>query len=160
MRQLIPLTIVLLIFSVLITGCGSSNHVGEKTYRSNLGTATSSDIQRIVPNIINRSNFSIYRHEVTLDRIYYETEWRERRLFDDEVALGITNARSRIIVSARPRTAHASSLHRVNFEVENHVKFEGEEDWNKETITDEAESYFKEIARALTMEFSTGIRSD
>lgn len=160
MRQNILLTIALLISSFLLTGCGSTNHVGEKTYRSNLGTATSTDIQRIVPTIINRSNFMIYRHEVTLDGIYYQTEWRDRGLFDDEIALGITNARSRIFVNARPRTAQASSLHRVDFEVENHVKFEGEEDWNKETITDEAESYFKEIARVLSMEFSSGIRTN
>ncbi len=160
MRQHIIVTIVLLLFTGIMTGCGSSNHVGEKTYRSNLGTATSIDIQRIVPAIINRSNYTIYRQDVTLDGIYYETEWRERGLFDDEVALGITNARSRILVNARPRTAQASSLHRVNFEVENHVIFEGEEDWNKETITDEADSYFSEIARTLSMEFSSGIRSN
>jgi len=160
MRQNILLTIALLISSFLLTGCGSTNHVGEKTFRTNLGTATSTDIQRIVPNIINRSNFSIYRHDVNLDGIYYETEWRDRRLFDDEVAKGITEARSRIFVTARSRTAQASSLHRVNFEVENHVKFDGEEDWNKETITDEAESYFNEIARTLSMEFSSGIRAN
>jgi hypothetical protein len=150
----------ILLSALFFLSCATSGSSSEKTYRSNLGTATDRDIQRIVPNIISRYNFTMYREEITLDGIYYETEWKERDLFDDEVNLGITEARSRIIVSARPRTAQATSLHRVNFEVENHVKFEGEEGWNRETITEEAESYFSEIARTLNVEFASGIRSN
>jgi hypothetical protein len=150
--------LAIIILSIALAGCASSDTVREQTYRSNLGTATDTDIQRIVPNILSRYNFTIYRDEITLDGIYYETEWKDRDLFDDERALGVTEARSRIYVTARPRTAQASSLHRVDFEVQNQVMIEGEEDWNRETITDEAETYFSEIARTLRVEFESGIR--
>lgn len=152
------LLITIILLSTALVGCASSDTVREQTYRSNLGTATDTDIQRVVPNILNRYNFTIYRDEITLDGIYYETEWKDRDLYDDERALGVTQARSRIYVTARPRTAQASSLHRVNFEVQNEVMIEGDEDWNRETITDEAENYFSEIARTLRVEFESGIR--
>ncbi len=152
------LLLAITILSIAIAGCASSDTVREQTYRSNLGTATDTDIQRIVPNILSRYNFTIYRDDITLDGIYFETEWKERDLFDDEKALGATEARSRIYVTARPRTAQASSLHRVNFEVQNEILIEGEEGWNRETITEEAEEYFSEIARTLRVEFDTGIR--
>lgn len=93
-----------------------------------------------------------------MDGVYMETDWKERDLFADEVAQGITEARSRIFVRARPRTAQASSLQSVSMEVENHVRFEGVDDWDRSVITDEATDYFRSIERSIRTELSTGIR--
>lgn len=93
-----------------------------------------------------------------MDGIYFESEWKERDLFDDEVSKGIVDARTRIIVFSRPRTAQASTLQRVSLEIENHVKFEGVDDWDRSVITDDTEDYFTDIERVLRTEFSTGIR--
>lgn len=153
------LTILLLgIILFISVGCSSSERVTQNTYRANLGTATETDIVSQVPRILDRSNFTIYRQEVTLDGIYMETDWKDRDLFADEVAQGITEARSRIFVRARPRTAQASSLQSVSMEVENHVRFEGIDDWDRTVITDEATEYFRTIERSIRTELGTGIR--
>ena len=155
MKQSILLLGIILFIS---TGCSSSERVAQNTYRANLGTATETDIVNQVPRILDRNNFTIYRQEVTLDGVYMETDWKERDLFADEVAQGITEARSRIFVRARPRTAQASSLQSVNMEVENHVRFEGVDDWDRTVITDEATEYFRTIERSIRTELATGIR--
>ncbi len=141
-----------------LAGCSSSERVTSNTHRSNLGTATETDILRTVPRIFDRYNFTVYREEATMDGIYFESEWKERDLFDDEVSKGIVDARTRIIVFSRPRTAQASTLQRVSLEIENHVKFEGVDDWDRSVITDDTEDYFTDIERVLRTEFSTGIR--
>ncbi len=141
-----------------LAGCSSSERMASNTHRSNLGTATETDILRTVPRIFDRYNFTVYREEATMDGIYFESEWKERDLFDDEVSQGIIDARSRIIVSSRPRTAQASSLQRVTLEIENQVKFEGDEEWDRSVITDQTEEYFSDIERVMRTEFSTGIR--
>ena len=150
--------LILGIILFISAGCATSDRVSENTYRANLGTATETDIVNQVPRILDRNGFTIYRQEVTLDGVYIESDWKERDLFDDEVAQGITEARSRIIVRARPRTAQASSLQTVNMEVENHVRVEGQDDWDRSIITDDATDYFRTIERSIRTELATGIR--
>lgn len=153
---------VILFLLVMMTGCGTSSNSTERTYRANLGTATQPDILRIVPNMLSRYNFTIYRDEVTGDGISFETEWKERSLFDDERELGAENARTRIFIFARSRTAQTTSLHRVNIEIENHLYMEdenGEMYWDRSVITDEANSYFRDIERTIRIEFDSGIRT-
>jgi len=147
-----------LFLAFILLGCSSSERVTTNTHRANLGTATETDVLSTVPRLLDRYNYTIYREEATMDGIYFETEWKERDLFDDEVEQGITEARTRVIVSSRSRTAQASSLQRVSLEIENHVKFEGESDWDRSIITDQTEDYFSDIERVFRTEFSTGIR--
>lgn len=150
--------IVFIVTLVLLTGCATSERVSENTYRANLGTATEADIVMTVPRILDRNNFTIYRQEVTMDGVYIETEWKERDLFEDELSQGIVEARSRIYVNARPRTAQASSLHRVSMEVQNHVRFEAGGDWDRTILTEQTNEYLRDIERSIRTELATGIR--
>ena len=146
-----------MVFAVLAS-CATSDRVSENTFRANLGTATETDIVSTVPRILDRNNFVVYRQEVTMDGVYIETEWKERDLFDDERSEGIVEARSRIFINARPRTAQATSLQRVSMEIENHVLFEDSEDWDRSIITDQTNEYFREVERSIRTELGTGIR--
>lgn len=153
---------VILLLLIILSSCGTTSNSSEKTYRANLGTATQPDILRIIPNMISRYSFTIYRNEVTGDGITYETEWKERSLFDDERELGAVDARTRIYIFARSRTAQASTLHRVNIEIENHLYMEDEEGemhWNRSVITDDANRYFRDIERTIRTQFDSGIRT-
>ena len=152
------LSFFLLFIIVLLTSCATSERVSETTYRANLGTATETDIVTTVPRVLDRNNFTVYRQEVTMDGVYIETEWRERSLFDDEISEGIVEARSRIFINARPRTAQASSLQRVSMEIENHVRFDGSDDWDRSTITDQTNTYFRDIERSIRTDLASGIR--
>jgi hypothetical protein len=148
-------------FAMVFYGCATTGNSSETSYRANLGTATQPDIVRIIPNMFSRYNFSIYRQEVTGDGIWFESEWKERDLFEDESVMGASDARTRITVTARSRTAQASSLHRVNLEIENHLRVEdedGSEYWDRSTITEEAAVYFRDIERTIRNELASGIR--
>lgn len=142
----------------VLASCATSERVSENTYRANLGTATETDIVSTVPRILDRNNFTVYRQEVTMDGVYIETEWKERDLFDDERSEGIIEARSRIIINARPRTAQATSLQRVSMEVQNHVRFAEDGDWDRTIITEQTNEYFREVERSIRTELASGIR--
>lgn len=150
----------LILIGLILTGCGSTGNMGDRevTFRSNLGTATEHDLRRKVPAYITRVSFTLYRDEVTLDGTSFETEWKDRDLFDDEREMGIVEARTKFIVSSRPRTAQATSLQTARIEIYNQVKIDGEEDWNRSIITDEARAYFRDIARRLEEDLRTGVR--
>jgi hypothetical protein len=151
---------VFLLFVLILSGCGSTGGSSERenTFRSNLGTATEHDLRLKVPLYITRTGYTLYREEVTLDGTYFETEWRERDLFDDERAMGVEAARTKIIITSRPREAQATSLQRVNIEIFNHVKMPGEEGWIRTILTDEARDYYRDFTRRLNQELDSGVR--
>lgn len=152
------LSFLLIMVLAVLASCATSDRVSENTYRANLGTATETDIVSTVPRILDRNTFTVYRQEVTMDGVYIETEWKERDLFDDERSEGIIEARSRIFINARPRTAQATSLQRVSMEIENHVRLEEDGDWDRTIITDQTNEYFREIERSIRTELASGIR--
>lgn len=150
----------LLLIVFVISGCGSTGGASERenTFRSSLGTATEHDLRIKVPFYITRNGYTMYREEVTLDGTYFETEWRDRSLFDDEREMGIEAARTKIIITGRPREAQATSLQRVNIEIFNHVKMPGVEGWIRTVLTDQTRENYRDFTRGLVQELDSGVR--
>jgi hypothetical protein len=148
---------LLMALSLIISSCSTSEYAS-KEVRENLGRTTDNDILIKVPNLFNRHNFQIYRHEETLDGITFESEWKERSVFDDERALGVERARNKIYVSSRPATARATNLHRVWFEGINEVFIQGSDRWTDTLMTDMAEKYLNDLVQDYKDDLAVGVR--
>ena len=152
----------LLLIVLVISGCGSTGGASERenTFRSSLGTATEHDLRTKVPLYITRNGYTMYREEVTLDGTYFETEWKDRDLFDDEREMGIEAARTKIIITSRPREAQATSLQRANIEIFNHVRMPGEEGWVRTVLTNQTRDHYRDFTRRLNQELESGVRTN
>ncbi|MCH8486690.1 MAG: hypothetical protein LAT75_07475 [Candidatus Cyclonatronum sp.] len=144
-----------------VNACAGSGQSGEReyVYRSNIGNATELDMQRVIPRYISRINFIMYRDNITLEGTYFETEWRERAPFDDEIALGATQAQNMIVVSSRAPTGQVTSAHRAQIEIYNQLFIEEQGGWVRHISTAQAEEYFRDIARNLSQELESGVRN-
>ncbi|AXJ00235.1 hypothetical protein CYPRO_0958 [Cyclonatronum proteinivorum] len=161
MRNLFSVIVLILLTVPALISCAGSGQSGEREYvfRSNIGNATEIDMQRLIPRYISRINFVLYRDNVTLEGTYFETEWRERALFDDEIELGATQARNMIIISSRSPTGQVSLAHRAQIEIYNQVYIPDEGGWVRYVSTPQAEEYFRDISRRLAQELESGVRN-
>lgn len=151
----------LILLGVILSACAGSGQSGEREYvfRSNIGNATELDMQRIIPRYISRINFVMYRDNVTLEGTYFETDWRERAVFEDEAELGATNARNMIVVSSRAPTGQVTTAHRAQIEIYNQLYIEEQGGWVRNLSSPQAEEYFRDIARNLAQELDSGVRN-
>lgn len=161
MKKVSVYIITLVLLATLFSACAGSGQSGEREYvfRSNIGNATEFDMQRLIPRYITRINFIMYRDNVTLEGTYFETDWRERAVFEDEAALGATQARNMIVVSSRAPTGQVVSAHRAQIEIYNQLYIPDQGGWVRNLSTPQAEEYFREIARNLTQELEAGVRN-
>ncbi len=152
--------VVLVMAAVVISACGSTNNGSEReyTYRSSLGTTTEMDLQIKVPRYFTRISFTLYRDVITLDGTYFESEWQERNLFDDESEMGISQARNKIVVTSRPLTAQATSQQRAFIEIYNQVYLEEEGEWVRNLCSPQTEEYFRVLSRDFREELDSGVR--
>lgn len=152
----------LLLLACFVVSCASSNSTRERaaTYRTSIGTGTELDIQRQTPVLLTRYGYEMNRQEGSSDGLYFETSWRERSLFEDEEAMGIKQARTRIIITTRPRGSGTASaaLHTITFVAENEVILAEEDGWTNSVMTDMTEQYLRGISREYSTEMSTGVR--
>lgn len=161
MQKAVVKLICVLALILSVNACTGSGQSGEReyVYRSGIGNATEIDMQRVIPRYIARINFIMYRDNVTLEGTYFETEWRERALFDDEIALGATQARNMIVVSSRAPTGQVVSAHRAQIEIYNQLYIEEQGGWVRHISTTQAEEYFRDITRNLSQELESGVRN-
>ena len=163
MKKRTWLTVTVLLSAFLLVSVFNScatmkSDYASKEIRENLGRTSDSDIKFKVPRLFNRHNFQIYRHEETMDGITYESEWKERNLFEDEEVLGVERARNKIFISSRPATARASNLHRVWFEAVNEVWVQNSESWTDTLMTDMTEEYLNGLVQDYKDELAVGVR--
>ena len=155
---------ILVLATALAVGCasagGGSAGLTSQRFQQDVGNATARDVERRTPRILERYHYVIVRHETSERRIYFETDWRQRTPFEDEVARGISSVQSRIIVRARQRggAAGATALMVVTFTMENLVVDEESGQRGLAVVTDMFRAYAKEIADRLKDEFTSGIR--
>lgn len=144
----------------IILGCSSARKSGENptNYNRNLGTAYPTDVKEKTARIFNKYNYVIIRHEESFEQIYFETDWRYRGPFDDEIDLGIVDARTRLIVNATPRTRSGTDLYTVRMTAETQVRFEDTNEYITVPMTDMLMAYLKTISDDLRLELMQGIR--
>jgi hypothetical protein len=139
----------------------SGSKPGALKYTADLGTATTFDFQEKSQRALNKYQYVIERYEEYGNILYLETQWKDRQIFEDEQASGIIEAKSRIILEARPSTRSSggvAKLNKVEFTAENLVMFENTQTWASVPMTPLCKAYFKRFADDLRAEFRTGFR--
>jgi hypothetical protein len=151
--------------SVICISCSASGSSKSKkrgtTFEKTLGTSTAVEIKRNVPFIFNRYQFEVYRAEESVDQIYFESHWKERYPFEDELAAGAVKAKTRIFVTTRPRYRDKSGygkVQKVYFTAENQVMMQGSNVWQEFPLTDMFIDYVKKFAADLDLEMRSGIQ--
>lgn len=152
LRNLIPSV------GLLIVACASGGG-GSAMYQREIGNASGSDTFDRARLVINRFHYEIAEQD-SIPYIRIETYWRPRQPFADEQALGITDAESRIVVTARIRgESELGSIYNIRLALENRVRVAGSPDWNETTNTPEFRQYADGIVQNFKQELTNiGVR--
>jgi hypothetical protein len=150
---------VLLVFVLFAAACASGGARGTALYRRDIGNASEADALTLSHRIITRYHYEVFQQE-SQPIIRIETHWRARPPFADEQAMGITNAESRLIVTARIRgDSEMGSIYNVQMQIENRVRVAGGPDWNETTNTPMFRAYADEIVREFKSDMmNIGVR--
>lgn len=156
------LSVLLLLFGFLSCSSTKSGKTRENPvrFKERIGRVTKVDFQnksRMV--LVSRHHFQYEREENSEGQLYVETLWRFRTPFDDELASNVSEARSKIILTAYPRElTNPAGLWVASIEGRNEVKLEGGQGWVTLPLTEEAKKYFANIAEDLRIEYRMGVR--
>lgn len=123
------------------------------------GIATATDAVEAPQKILRDNQYQMERTQGP-PNVYLLTRWRSRTPLADEAELGITDARTRFIVEARPRSRNPSGadLYTVRIRVENEGRGSGESDYASLEITPDFREYATRIANAIRDEIEMGTR--
>ena len=147
----------------LIACAGSSSQKtrdsGNK-YTDSVGLASTYDFGDITRKAFDKYLFQVERYVESGDRIYVETQWKLRRLFDDEQIQGVVEAQSRIIMETRPRirSGGEAKLSTVHFTAENKIMLANSGMWVNAPMSPMCREYFKNFADELRTTFSASMR--
>lgn len=162
MNRLLQVTgIVLFILCMLGCASGPKGPAKIKTFDEQVGTGYFNDVRTNVERILTKHQYTIFRYNEDSDRITFETDWRYRVPFDDEVALNIVDAKTQLFITARPRIRSfnaESTLYVVRMRAENHVRFLDTEEFVRVPLSKMLQEYLKKIAYDFKMEFEQGLR--
>ncbi|NIM49636.1 MAG: hypothetical protein GTN62_05380 [Gemmatimonadales bacterium] len=146
---------------LVAAGCaaasGGGGGSGEAVYRRNLGRATPLDVARYTRVILQRFHYQIERADSTEYYTFFETRWRGRYPFQDELDSGVVEVTSRLTIRARAIRG-TLSLAPVEFTAENMVRMRESGEWRRGLMTPMAREYFRDIADALKQEFDAHMR--
>ena len=111
--------------------------------------------------ILNRYSYETVRREESQQLVFYQTSWKYRNPFDDELAKGVIEARTRLTINARPRRsgtmAGASNLYVVQMVAENIVQMADTGKWTRMPNSEAYKAYIRGIAKALENELRMSI---
>jgi hypothetical protein len=139
-----------LIVAVLTaSACASGGSAGSGIYQRDIGNATRPDFNRLTTLMLARWHYEVLQID-SIPFIRVETHWRTRQPFDDERALGVNTAESRVIITARQRAESlAGPVLNIRLIVENRVRLAQTVEWNEKTNT----AMFRSYADSLTAMF-------
>lgn len=143
---------------ILMIGC-SSFSAGGSEYRNvvaEAGEGSLYDVNLMTLRIFNRFQYEPVRQEESPQMISYFSNWKYRIPFDDELSLGIIEARTRIIVRARlrrvPNMTGGYKMYQVKVEAENWVLFADTDVWTATPNSVDYVKYVRGFARDLETE--------
>jgi hypothetical protein len=154
MRVITKLVLAALLVTV---ACASTG--GSALFRRDVGSATGPDALERGSMIVQEFHYEIDRRQESPELVI-ETHWRRRPVFDDERALGIDAAESRVIITGRQRVdTLLGSLYTLTLVVENRTRLDGGEVWRETVNTPSFVEYADRMAKRLEEEFRTiGVR--
>jgi len=160
MKSIPSLSCFVLVFLAACSGSGGTT--SNSTYDADIGTATSLDVKEKGTLFLDRQQYQVLRQEETTELIYMETHWRFRSPLEDEIELGVEEARTRIFLRATPRGMRQqglfSDISSVKLTAENQVRYRGETAWRDAHMTPKLRSYLRKLSDDLSIVFRTGIR--
>ncbi|MFQ5674413.1 MAG: hypothetical protein ACE5G1_00830 [bacterium] len=147
----------------LFSSCAGSSSGGfaAAAYITDLGLTTNIGFRMETDRILIRKYQYITQIlEESPDRSYFESDWKDRLPFADEQAVGVVQAKSRIIMEGRSRLrATGGATLKVKFRGENQLLYQNSNSWQiGGEVTPLCKDYFKDIANELKTEFSTRTR--
>ncbi|MFQ5605389.1 MAG: hypothetical protein ACE5HS_19145 [bacterium] len=149
--------LVVALSTVMCAASRTASSVGQ--YTTEVGLATEFDAVDKTRRLLDRHHYELFREENDASGIYFETRWKERQPFEDELFLGITAARTRLIIRARPKSRFGTGMsvnYRIKFFAENEVLTQAAGEWTREPLSTELKNYLKMIANEFKTEFKTG----
>ena len=154
--------LISLSFLVLQMGCsGSSSSTStSNSIRESLGTTSRAQITKTVEELVLRKyHYLVERSVDTAEDFYLETRWQDEGALQDEGAAGFSFARTRIIITARPRNRTPGTLatFSVTFRAECMVRSLAG-DWVEAPLTAMRKDRLKEISDEMKTEMTTGLR--
>ncbi len=154
------LLIFLLILIISCAGSSTGEKPGDFSYISNIGPVSAYDYEEKTRLSLNKYQYQIERTDDFGDRKYMETMWKFRAPFEDEAALSVVQVRTRLVLNVTPRTRvpNDTQLFRVQFLGEIMVQFAGITEWQQIQLTPMRQKYFRDWARELKNEYSSGMR--
>jgi hypothetical protein len=155
---------LLLSTAVALTACARAlANLG--TVDRKIGRATSYDIMREVPSVLQLYGYAIYQNRPTSSALYIETGWQERAPFDDETERGVEYARTRFIARGRKS---GPTTYTLTISAENQVRTAADTapeiagvpapEWSTMPPTDMYMAYVREITGEIEMKVSAGLR--
>ena len=147
-----------------VAGCAGTSGAGDLGlpghFQSDVGLATAFDLRDKTRRVLDKYQFEVLRFEQSADMIYYESQWKDRYPFQDELDQGIEGTRTRIIIQGKPRTRrkNQSDVFSVKFNAENQVRLRETNDWNYAVISPMAKTYLKQFSDDLETEYRSGLR--
>lgn len=137
----------LVLLLVLLSAACATGRAANPVYRRDIGTATGPDAFTLAEQVIHRHGYEIEQADTVPD-IRILTKWKPRRPVDDELALGVTTAESRILVMGRVRgqTTDLGGLYTVSMTIENRVQVAGSTEWTESLNTELFRDYADRIA--------------
>ena len=148
-----------------LLGCGGTASKGARdsgnTYAALLGQASPFDFGDLVRQALDKYQFQVSRYDETNERVYLETQWKLRRLFDDEETQGVVEAQTRLILETRPRLRSGGTvkLSNVYYRAENKVLFETARDiWVNAPLSPMCHAYLQKIGDELKDKFTATMR--
>lgn len=141
--------------TLLAVGCASAGGGGSPLFRREIGTASKIDAYTLAMRVIQSFQYEVISEDTSMV-IRLETDWRPRRPFDDEVALGVTAAESRLIIDARPRGfSELGDIYTIYLTVENRLRVGNTPDWSESINT----KMFQEYAEGIVEDYKRELRN-
>ena len=157
-----------IVLGALAAACSSSS-VPEMstTYDADLGRASHIQIDETVVRILNRYAFEVERIEDQTSSYYLLTRWKWREPLDDELALGYSEANTRISIEARAITSargdptgtvQTPAVWRVRLRADNRLRRPMTAEWEEPELTELFRQYMDQIANDIRTEFESRFR--
>ena len=149
---------------VVIVGCAASSGGGPapQTYSKDLGAVTAHDLSRWTLDILQRYQFEMERTRTNSPSYaLFVTRWRGRYPLQDELDVGVVEARTQITVRGRVRRPAAGGMPALMvavFSAENMVRMADSLEWRRGFMSPMFREYIEEIADRLKTELQSGVR--
>lgn len=131
----------------------------EPSFVHDLGEATWTDLAAEVPDVLGRLGYQLARVDGP-PQIRFETEWRPRQPFADEMADGIERTDTRVVLMGRPHRGvpTAAPIYSITLRVETRGQKPEDTGWRAVPMTAESATYARRIADRLEVELRAIVR--